>query len=257
MKSSELAALAGVTVRALRHYHQLGVLPEPERGYNGYRNYDARDLIRLLRIKRLGAIGIPLEAMAELLDDDGGHGGPGTEPAVLLDELEERIDAEIDQLQRRKRLITGLRTARALDLPPELAHVVDAFAGSAPPSVRQMDRDQAVLLAHLAGEDGVGSLAEVYETLTSPELAGQVLQFYTDFAGLTPETSAEDLERLVTGFVETLAVPVQDALAGSGQLLAAGEPAVTAVFDEYRQSVLNPAQQLALTRIAERLESAG
>ena len=256
MKSSELAALAGVTVRALRHYHQLGVLPEPERGCNGYRNYDARDLIRLLRIKRLAAIGIPLEAMAELLNDDGSH-GPGAEPTALLDELEDRIDAEIDQLQRRKRLITGLRTARALDLPPELAQVVDAFAASAPPSVRQMDREQAVLLAHLAGEDGVGGLAEVYETLSSPELAGQVLQFYTGFADLTPETSAEDLERLVAGFMETVAVPLQEALAGAGQLLAAGEPAVAAVFDEYRQSALNPAQQRALTLITERLENAG
>lgn len=257
MKSSEMAALAGVTVRTLRHYHQLGVLPEPERGYNGYRNYDARDLIRLLRIKRLGAIGIPLDAMAELLDGDGGTGGPGAEATALLDELEARIDAEMDLLQRRKRLITGLRTARALDLPPELAQVVDAFAASAPASVRQMDREQAILLAHLAGEDGVNSLAEVYEKLSSSELADGVLQFYTDFAGLTQETSDEELEQLVTGFVETVAVPVRDALAGSGQLLAADESAVTAVFDEYRQTALNPAQQLALARITERLEGVG
>ena len=45
MRSGELAALAGVTVRTLRHYHQIGLLPEPERGGNGYRDYDVHDLL--------------------------------------------------------------------------------------------------------------------------------------------------------------------------------------------------------------------
>ncbi|WP_342023078.1 MerR family transcriptional regulator [Arthrobacter citreus] len=256
MKSSELAALAGVTVRALRHYHQLGVLPEPERGYNGYRSYDARDLIRLLRIKRLAAIGIPLDAMGELLDDDGVHRG-GAGPAALLDELEEGIDAELARLQQQKRLISGLRTAQALDLPPELALIVDSFAASAPPSVRRMDREQAVLLAHLAGEEGLDGLTQVYKKMSSPDLAEQVLQFYAGFAALTPETPAEDLERLVAGFMETVAGPVKAALAGSETPLFADESAVAAVFDEYRHSALNSAQQLALARITARLESAG
>ncbi|WP_344167895.1 MerR family transcriptional regulator [Kribbella lupini] len=34
---SRLAAYAGVTVRAVRHYHQIGLLPEPERDHSGYR----------------------------------------------------------------------------------------------------------------------------------------------------------------------------------------------------------------------------
>ncbi|MEV4016841.1 MerR family DNA-binding transcriptional regulator [Nonomuraea angiospora] len=38
MLSSELAELAGVTVRTLRHYHQIGLLPEPRRASGGYRN---------------------------------------------------------------------------------------------------------------------------------------------------------------------------------------------------------------------------
>ncbi|EED6225780.1 MerR family DNA-binding transcriptional regulator, partial [Salmonella enterica subsp. enterica serovar Haifa] len=49
MHSNELARLAGVTVRALRHYHQVGILAEPERRSNGYREYDVHDLIRVLR----------------------------------------------------------------------------------------------------------------------------------------------------------------------------------------------------------------
>ncbi len=38
---SQLAAYAGVTVRAVRHYHQIGLLPEPERDASGYRRYGA------------------------------------------------------------------------------------------------------------------------------------------------------------------------------------------------------------------------
>ena len=42
---SELANLVGVTVRTVRHYHRLGLLPEPERRGNGYRSYGPADLI--------------------------------------------------------------------------------------------------------------------------------------------------------------------------------------------------------------------
>ncbi|MFD0852085.1 MerR family DNA-binding transcriptional regulator, partial [Actinomadura adrarensis] len=39
MRIGELAALVGVSTRTVRHYHHLGLLPEPERRANGYREY--------------------------------------------------------------------------------------------------------------------------------------------------------------------------------------------------------------------------
>lgn len=39
MRSGELAELAGVSVRTLRHYHRIGLLPEPPRTSAGYRTY--------------------------------------------------------------------------------------------------------------------------------------------------------------------------------------------------------------------------
>ena len=33
----QLASYAGVTIRAVRHYHQVGLLPEPDRNASGYR----------------------------------------------------------------------------------------------------------------------------------------------------------------------------------------------------------------------------
>ncbi|MFI6030714.1 MerR family transcriptional regulator [Amycolatopsis magusensis] len=50
LRTSELAEVAGVTVRALRHYHQIGLLAEPPRSAGGYRRYDVGHLVRLLRI---------------------------------------------------------------------------------------------------------------------------------------------------------------------------------------------------------------
>ena len=38
---SQLATYAGVTVRAVRHYHHVGLLPEPSRDGSGYRTYGA------------------------------------------------------------------------------------------------------------------------------------------------------------------------------------------------------------------------
>ena len=68
MRSSEVARLAGVTVRALRHYHAIGLLPEPARSDNGYRDYDIDDLVRVLRVKRLASLGFPLERVGGMLE---------------------------------------------------------------------------------------------------------------------------------------------------------------------------------------------
>ncbi len=73
----ELASYAGVTIRAVRHYHQVGLLPEPERNASGYRTYDATAVVRLIRIRTLAEAGVPLARVQELLDADadGVRGG--------------------------------------------------------------------------------------------------------------------------------------------------------------------------------------
>lgn len=115
MLSSELAELAGVTVRTLRHYHQIGLLPEPPRSIGGYRRYDVSDLVRLLRITRSTALGVPLSALPAVLDD----------PAAveeLLDELDRQAAAEIERLNARRADIAALRSSGSPpDLPPELS----------------------------------------------------------------------------------------------------------------------------------------
>ncbi|HYK31487.1 MAG TPA: MerR family transcriptional regulator, partial [Streptosporangiaceae bacterium] len=47
----QVADYVGVTIRAIRHYHQRGLLAEPERDYSGYRRYDANAVVDLIKIK--------------------------------------------------------------------------------------------------------------------------------------------------------------------------------------------------------------
>lgn len=63
----QLASYAGVTVRAVRHYHAKGLLPEPERDHSDYRRYDAHAVVELIKIRTLADAGVPLARVRELL----------------------------------------------------------------------------------------------------------------------------------------------------------------------------------------------
>ena len=80
-----LADYVGVTPRAIRHYHALGLLPEPERTASGYRSYDAQAVVDLQRIKVLTDAGVPLARVQELMD----AGPPALRAAVA------KLDAEL------------------------------------------------------------------------------------------------------------------------------------------------------------------
>lgn len=108
MRISEIAALVGVTTRAVRHYHHLGLLPEPARLANGYRQYSVRDAVALARIRRLTELGLGLDEVRDVIADDAGH-----ELVDVLGELDAdlaRQEAEIRD--RRARLSMLLARAR-------------------------------------------------------------------------------------------------------------------------------------------------
>jgi DNA-binding transcriptional MerR regulator len=105
----QLAAYAGVTVRAVRHYHQIGLLPEPQRDESGYRRYGATAVVSLIRIRILANAGVPLSAIGQMLEAD----------ASTFAEAIHRIDSHLhDEIQR-------LETSRTLALPPEVISYLD------------------------------------------------------------------------------------------------------------------------------------
>lgn len=67
----QLAAISGVTVRALHHYDEIGLLAPAHVGANGYRYYGRTELLRLQRILFHRELGVPLAEIAALMDLEG------------------------------------------------------------------------------------------------------------------------------------------------------------------------------------------
>ncbi|MFH0244573.1 MerR family transcriptional regulator [Streptomyces sp. HK10] len=118
MRIGELAALAGVTTRAVRHYHHLGLLPEPVRRANGYREYGLRDAVALTRVRRLTELGLSLEEVGDVLAGRGPDAG--RELCEVLSELDADLARQEQALrERRARVRELLELAERGELPAE------------------------------------------------------------------------------------------------------------------------------------------
>ena len=138
----QLAAYAGVTTRAVRHYHQIGLLAEPERDASGYRTYAAPDVVRLIRIRTLAEAGVPLARVEELLDADEVGFTTG------MAEIDSRLRGEIRQLQEHRRRIAKLAAGDSLALPPVVTTYLDRMRTLGVPEVLvEVERDSWVMIA--------------------------------------------------------------------------------------------------------------
>ena len=88
----ELAKLAGVSTRALRHYEDCGLLA-PARSENGYRVYSAADAKRLAHILAMRSCGLPLPEIRRLLAD------PASDLRAALAEHLRSLRSQGDSLQ--------------------------------------------------------------------------------------------------------------------------------------------------------------
>ena len=139
---SQLAAYAGVTARAVRHYHAKGLLPEPERDHSGYRRYDAAAVVELIRIRTLAEAGVPLSRVRELLGaDDEGF-------AAAVQEIDQRLRAEIRERRRHRERIVLLAAGDSLALPPAAASYLERLrAVGVPERMVEAERDAWILVA--------------------------------------------------------------------------------------------------------------
>ncbi|HTW14547.1 MAG TPA: MerR family transcriptional regulator [Nocardioides sp.] len=248
MRSSELAGLAGVSVRTLRHYHQIGILEEPERSANGYRVYDVHDLVRVLRIKRLTGLGLALEAIPGVLADTGeGHD-------AVLEQLDAELAAQVARLQEQRAVIAELRRDGATpDLPPELARHWNALvdAGHAG-RLAALDRDQILLLAELGGAGATSLLVRLYAQVEDPERLAAYVELGARFDRLTAETDPAEVDRLVEETAAFL-VPLVE---GVGDEPDVDLGPMAGLLDAHTGDLLNPVQRAALERIEAAVASA-
>src|SRR5262245_36885270 len=138
----QLASYAGVTIRTVRHYHQVGLLPEPVRDVSGYRSYDAAAVVRLIRIRTLAEAGVPLARVQELLDAD---------QATFVQEtaeIDRVLRRQIRELQQHRRRIAQLASGDSLAVPDEVVEYLDMVrAIGAPDVLVEAERDAWILVA--------------------------------------------------------------------------------------------------------------
>ncbi|HEY3903241.1 MAG TPA: MerR family transcriptional regulator [Streptosporangiaceae bacterium] len=194
----QVAAYVGVTIRAVRHYHQRGLLTEPDRDASGYRRYDASAVVDLIKIKTLAEAGVPLGRISELLQ---------AEPVDFADavgQIDKAIDLRISELAEQKRRIAGLVAGDTLFLPPKIVDLLDGLraAGVSERTIR-MERDGWIVLA--AGyPDEAGDAAHAkLKALDEPEFR-QIYLAYDEAADWDPaDPRLEQIADLIMAFASS------------------------------------------------------
>lgn len=106
----QVARLAGVTVRTLHHYDELGLLSPTERTSAGYRRYTDADLERLQQVLWYRELGFALEEIQEILDD------PGTDQMTHLRRQHELLQRRIGRLGDMVAAVELAMEARTLNI---------------------------------------------------------------------------------------------------------------------------------------------
>lgn len=68
LQIGDVADRTGLSLRTIRHYEEVGLLPEPQRSPGGFRLYSEQAVERLLLIKRMKPLDFTLEQMRDLID---------------------------------------------------------------------------------------------------------------------------------------------------------------------------------------------
>ncbi|MGW4571666.1 MerR family transcriptional regulator [Streptomyces tendae] len=166
VKIGDAAAFAGTTPRAIRHYHAIGLLPEPERGADDRRRYGYDDMIRLLWIRKMAAVGIALEDIRATFE-------PGTDIEQSLARLEESLAAQAAVIERRRAAVRNWRESG--DPLGLLSPIVTGRVRHLPPgSLRRSDLDTLLVTERIFGPLGAALQADRFIVLaTHPELRAE------------------------------------------------------------------------------------
>jgi DNA-binding transcriptional MerR regulator len=117
----ELAALAGITVRTLHHYEQLGLITPAAREDGAHRAYDADAVEQLYRIRALRSLGFSLREIQSLPQDE-------VALATLLREHLARVTEEVERLIRLRDSLQQLAGPDAVITPGEIAETLSGMA---------------------------------------------------------------------------------------------------------------------------------
>jgi DNA-binding transcriptional MerR regulator len=186
----QLARYAGVTTKAVRVYHERGLLPEPPRDASGYRCYRAEDAVELVRIRTLAQAGVPLARIKELL-----AAGPG-EFAAALAEIDAGLAERAAEIRRTRARLTQLGRGDRLFVSAEVAGYLDRLRqlGVSERAVR-MERDIWILLHSVAPAQAADWVADKLDALDDPDFGALYLEHDAAFDWSPGDPRLPDLAR--------------------------------------------------------------
>lgn len=236
--TKQLADLAAVSLKTVRHYHDVGLLPEPERLPNGYKQYDISHLVTVLRIKRMSSLGLSLDQVAELLEDPQS----GSEQ---LSALHSELTDTITRLELvRADIETMLESGAAPDLAPRTLAAMNALG------MDDRGRNAAIVVSDL---DLPAHFTRIFAELTrSPD---EFTDLNEAFAQLSADAGADE-QRELAGL---MTAAIGHFLSARPELLT---PAVAGPNDDIKteavldamQTKLNPAQEQTLDHVTQELK---
>ncbi|WP_040768185.1 MerR family transcriptional regulator [Tsukamurella sp. 1534] len=238
----QLADLAGTTVRAVRHYHHVGLLAEPVRQSNGYKQYGVDHLLRLVRIKRLSELGFSLQQIAEM-------GELETLTADAVQALDAELAESIDRMQQIRDELAALQEeALPTDLPPELA----GLAGD----LSDADRSLVVVATRLLGPSGVDAYAEMLRYAARQDPATDPAPAFDALPADADEDARQELaERMYPSTVALL--QNNQSVRRATEQAPRGERYFTRNLGEAMRDLYNPAQRDVLVRLSRLLDERG
>jgi DNA-binding transcriptional MerR regulator len=172
----QLAAYAGVTIKAVRHYHKRGLLVEPSRDSSGYRRYSAEHAIDLIKIKTLAEAGVPLARIKELL------AASPDRFAAAITEIDRNLQERAKELRRTRERIARLSAGDRLFVSADVADYLDRLRelGVSQRSV-QMERDGWILLQSASPKGAAIWFADKLDAIDDPEFVAIYLEYDAAF----------------------------------------------------------------------------
>jgi len=198
LRIGELAELAGTTPRAIRYYHSIGLLKEPERDESRYRRYGPEEFVRLVRIRRLRALDMPLEQIATHLSGASDDSG---DLQASLESLAEDITRQIEELQALRGKVLDLASTKVATPTEVWQDVLRTHGLLGDSSTLPADEQAAVDLLDALHPGGIERVIEQLSALLSdPELTRR-LQLLERFRNLSDDEAAiEELALEVAPF---------------------------------------------------------
>jgi DNA-binding transcriptional MerR regulator len=172
----QLAKYAGVTIKAVRHYHQRGLLDEPPRDSSGYRRYSAQHAIELVKIKTLADAGVPLAQVKAILAANP------KQFATAIAEIDRKLQERLDALIQTRQLIAQLNSGDRLFVSAEVANYLDYLREiGVSQRILQSERDLWILVQSISPKEAITLVRDKHRALKDAEFRSLYLDYDAAF----------------------------------------------------------------------------